>query len=384
MNELKKYLDNKGSNNITPAKKVKRLPSIIFTFLLTAIVIGGGVFFSQKILLEEDKNKSLDNLQNSFQEQITVLTNKIENLEKEEEEAKEEEGNNNFLTYINEDVGFSFQYPSSINLIDEATWSTGLNTQELSMSVIIDNITNMPDNSPWWLSKQGAIDDMNALEDGQFNDVYGFPLASSENIIDIGGQNAKKYLRLGSLESCDIFFEKTLIFYNNNYRVNITLYGPVDSIVNSIDWYLTTPEGCGDKKTWTNDKQGIFYTLLLNTNAPFAAQNWFGTFETIISSINIAGFNYSYNNEHPLDLIPTLVESFAYNHGIDAEGISINILQSTTDHLKGQASIAGQNILFLAHKGNGDWSVIQEGSNIMCSDIFKFGFPFYMISDCLL
>lgn len=383
MNELKKYLEkNNPAQNTVVEKKSNNLLVIILTFLLTTLIVGSGVFFYQKTSFESNKNEALENLEISFEEQIALLTEQIEELTKvEEEEEIEGESQENSLdgytTYSNEAANFSFQYPSNIGLMS----GNPRNNQELSISITVQNINDMPDDGPWWLSKQGAIDDMNTLEDGQFNNVYGNFLDSSKNIITIADQNAKSYLTLGRFEICDTIFERTLLFYSNNHRVTITLYGPVNDIVSSMGGYFTNNESCNNK-VWAEGKRDLFYTLLLNTNAPFAAQNWFGTFDNIISSLNIGGIDNSYDSA-TIDLVPGLKAAFAYKYGISTNDIMITISQSTNTHARGTVTMNGESGVFLATRGNGDWGIVHDGNeSIMCSVVLLYGFPFNMTSDC--
>ena len=90
MDELKKYLENKSSNkNITQVKKVKKFPSFLSIFLIFILIIGAGLFFLQKTSLEEDKNKSLDNLKTSLQEEIDNLKEEIDQSQELNEELSQ-------------------------------------------------------------------------------------------------------------------------------------------------------------------------------------------------------------------------------------------------------------------------------------------------------
>lgn len=87
----------------------------------------------------------------------------------------------------------------------------------------------------------------------------------------------------------------------------------------------------------------------------------------------------------PVNLIPELKGSFAYKYGINANDVSVAILESTATHTRGTVVIdGGKSRTFLAARGNGSYTIVHDGNGaIMCSVVAPYNFPAYMISDCV-
>ena len=94
---------------------------------------------------------------------------------------------------------------------------------------------------------------------------------------------------LGRFEVCNVTFERKLLFYNNNYQIVITSSGPEKDIIDSMPQYFEiNSSNCGNEKVWDFDKQAQFYQDLVDGKGSDVAQDWFNTFDDIISTIEIS------------------------------------------------------------------------------------------------
>ncbi len=87
----------------------------------------------------------------------------------------------------------------------------------------------------------------------------------------------------------------------------------------------------------------------------------------------------------PVNLMPALKGAFAYKYGINANDVSITVLDSTATHTRGTVIMNGGNSrMFLAARGNGSYTIVYDGNGpILCSVVAPYDFPAYMANDCV-
>jgi len=84
-------------------------------------------------------------------------------------------------------------------------------------------------------------------------------------------------------------FGRSVAFYPGEYRVIVSLAGPKESIISAMpEFFKVDSVNCGDEKVWDLDKMDEFRTTLEKGEGKGAAQEWFDTFEKIISSFKLS------------------------------------------------------------------------------------------------
>jgi len=204
------------------------------------------------------------------QEKIDELTEKLaEELKKTELE--------NWQTYTDTEVGFSLKYSPDIkfNIKKPPT--------ELTLYITAEKIDSLQDEAPLGYGRLNALEDIQALEKGEYGVDVDFD--SNKKVAKIDNKYAKDFVVFTRFEVCDVTFERKLVFYNNNYRVILTLRGPKNQIIESLPEYFKYDElNCGNSKIWDFDKQDDFYNDLIEKKSSTVAQNWFDTFDQILST----------------------------------------------------------------------------------------------------
>ncbi len=185
----------------------------------------------------------------------------------------------NIKTYVNEDLGFSFQYPENISININ-------NNNVLSLSVKSEKINSL--NYPMNYNKETAKLDRISLSQGNYGQGPDWPLDISKKVRNIYGPiNAQEFMVLSRFEICDVTFERRLIFYYDDHQVIITLYGNKNNIISENPSYFKFDQiNCSNQKIWDSSKQNQFYNDLNNNLLSGNAQNWFNLFDNIIETIN--------------------------------------------------------------------------------------------------
>ena len=200
-------------------------------------------------------------------------------------------------TYENEEADFSFEYPSMTDL----DGNSGTIANGLTLSVSVKNIDDLPEVAPLQLDKQSAIDDRELLSQGEFGLISSSSTENSRKVFQIGDHYIKTFAVFGEIEICDVFFRRSVMFYNNNHKVIVSLSGPINEIKMSMPAYFdSSPNSCDpngnhiDDITYSiwdyesNDNiKSDFFRALENNQGSGIAQEWFDTFEQIVSTLQI-------------------------------------------------------------------------------------------------
>jgi len=187
-------------------------------------------------------------------------------------------------TFENREAGFSLEYPSTIG-IDAGGNET---PDKLTLSIAVQKVEDL--DAPLGNDRQTAALNMKALKKIEFGPDMDFLLQDSKRIFAIGTIYGKSFMTLGRFEVCSIVFDRSLIFYRNDYQVRLTLHAPATAMVESMPHYFTTDTAnCGQEKVWDsqNNAQARFYADLTSGKASPLAEQWFTTFDRIVRSIGL-------------------------------------------------------------------------------------------------
>lgn len=245
--------------------------------------------------IPENTNQGSNNQNNNQNLNQNINDSNVNDSEKETNQnvnqisESETEDASDWETY-NEGT-FSLKYPSEVVIAEHY-----LNPNRLTMTINKRWVQEL--NFPLGYDKETAEKDIQALKEGSFGQHMAFSLEESEKVIEIDGTTAKSFMVLGRFEVCDVTFERTVIFYigegeylSNYHQIVITLSGPEGVIINSMENYFTTNEAnCGDEKIWDLDDESTrekFYETLVAGDGSEIAQNWYGTFDKILETIEL-------------------------------------------------------------------------------------------------
>ena len=116
-----------NQDNLQPNESVQNSKNIwptVISVIITALVIGGGVFAWQKFAA----NKTIKNLQYNHQQEIKNLQQQISQLQTESKvpesmEPKPDSETVKKLTYKNDPQDYSIQFPSNYEINDYSLWN---------------------------------------------------------------------------------------------------------------------------------------------------------------------------------------------------------------------------------------------------------------------
>jgi hypothetical protein len=87
------------------------------------------------------------------------------------------------------------------------------------------------------------------------------------------------------IEVCNVQFTRGLIFYKNNYQINLILSAPFSYTSKMPEYFTSDSANCGNSPVWKSPEK--FYTDLTNSKAPQIALDWYNLFDTITSTIKL-------------------------------------------------------------------------------------------------
>lgn len=185
-------------------------------------------------------------------------------------------------SYDNKEAGFSLKYPYTVTM-DEKVGNLVLIVESKKIEEL-----DYPGFDLTEVQK-----DVELLKQGQPGTNYvDWALPVSEKIKNLGVVNAQESMVLSRFEICDVTFERKLVFYNNGYRVVLTLKEDKNNIIDNLPQYFTlNEENCGTNAIWDFDKQVDFYQELVAGKSFFTAQEWFDTFDKIVETIEVTTSN---------------------------------------------------------------------------------------------
>ncbi len=191
----------------------------------------------------------------------------------------------NWKTYNNPDIGFSFKYPANIRFLKENEYKE--DSEKAYIKLEIKDIGKVED--PMDFNMEDAMKNIQALSSGEFGLEHDFPFTPSKTVKTVGFLFAQDFLVLTRFEICDVTLERKLLFYFNNKQILLTLYAPVELLLETMPAYFTTDtNNCGDDLIWNQEKQTDFYNNLKAGNASPVIQKWFNQFDEISETIIFA------------------------------------------------------------------------------------------------
>lgn len=181
-------------------------------------------------------------------------------------------------SYENKEAGFSLKYPYTVTM-DEKVGNLVLSIESKKIEEL-----DYPG-----FDQAEVLKDIELLKNGQPGTNYSdWALTVSEKIRNLGLVNAQEFVVLSRFEICDVTFERKLVFYNNGYRVVLTLKEDKSNIIDNLPQYFTlNEENCGTNAIWNFEKQTDFYQELVAGKSFFTAQEWFDTFDKIVETIAV-------------------------------------------------------------------------------------------------
>ena len=177
-----------------------------------------------------------------------------------------------WLTYTDNEAGFTFKYPRSI-LINEET----KNSTELVMSVSSEKLSDIPEDLPLSMGRKDALKQKADLV--QMDGI---------NIRKIGDLNSQVSTTYSQFEVCSVIFSKKLTFYPGEYRVILTLSGPKEKIMSEMPGFFTVdPANCGTNLMWNQENKSDFETTLAKLQGIGIAQDWYNYFYLIVNTLEL-------------------------------------------------------------------------------------------------
>jgi len=261
---------------------------LLSTLLLNSCIIKGSTgLLDREEALEETPEQDQDqdnqyiqtdpdnNGSGSTEPDIHDSTNNPENVQKSE----------NNLMFCNNEVNFAFIYPGeNLTLSSYPAWSG--DHGDLSLNISINSVEMLKGSM-----KKNALDEREALKNGNFGPDSDFSFEPSRRVINISNVFVKEFLVFGRYDICDITFDRIAVFYNNDYQVQIKLSADREKIIESMGQYFTYDElNCLEEKIWDPDKQDEFYDSLITKQASDSALEWYGAFDDIMYLLQINDF----------------------------------------------------------------------------------------------
>lgn len=197
----------------------------------------------------------------------------------------------NWNTYNDSVLGFSFKYPTDIEIkvlpegefLNQEVKNNLLTIQRFKLDTLYEMSMGY--------GSKFAIEDRDKLSQGRLGgliDWPDWPFDESKSVVKISNKFGKVFSVFMRFEVCDVTFERMLIIYKDNYRIILTLHGVKDKIMSSMtEYFKVDRENCGESiKVWDSEKMTEFYQVLENGKGGKIAQAWFDGFNSIIRTID--------------------------------------------------------------------------------------------------
>ena len=191
---------------------------------------------------------------------------------------KEEKVAGNWDTHTSE-LGFTLKYPQEVEFYPS--------NKEKSLLVV--KVLDLDTLSATSTIGEGWEKLANDIEKGEAGENWGVVLENSRKISKIGDTYVRKGVVFSSDESCDVIFEKEVIFAIGRKLVTISLLGNKDAIIKeNIDYFRDNIEICPDNKVWRFERQSEFYQKLEQNELSGSTKIWFDLFDEIIDTLEIS------------------------------------------------------------------------------------------------
>lgn len=196
------------------------------------------------------------------------------------------------------------KYPKANVLIgyqDNREYIKGVGTTDksdkLELQIDVTEIDRISQSGSLGYDQTTAKSDEKSLAKGDYGSKdVDKPIQKSMQVIKIGntGENyAKEFMVLSRSGECDVDFERTAIFYNNNYQILLRLFGNKAKIISeNPDYFHLDKTNCGNNMVWNTNKDSAikesFYNDLQSKKIDQgAAFNWYDAFDQITDTVVI-------------------------------------------------------------------------------------------------
>ncbi|GEM_PF-2693771 len=241
------------------------------------------------------KKSETENIKNNKNEQLNKLADELAN---ELKNTATEINTSDWQVYKNEELGFEFKYPKYVfmksEIEDYHNWDN--HNEIIVLSLKIKKIEDFDEEAPSGFDKNNILKHKQELEQGKLSEKYidWKPVEDSQRIVKLN-QNiyADEFFISGRFVTDDVTFEKSLIFYLKNYFIYFKLNGPNKNIITDNPKYFIDLEKefcttCDELeiKMWDyeNKAQKNFYKDLVSDKEMGSANQWFNTFDQILST----------------------------------------------------------------------------------------------------
>jgi len=246
--------------------------------------------------------------------------------------------------YTDEKVGFSFKYPNNVTLGELDREAEGM-----TLSVSAQKIADIPENLPSLMGRNDVLLEKAMLEKGDI-----------DSSVKIGALSGIVRDNLSQFEVCSVILTRSITFYPSDYKVVITLQGPIASIMESMPEFFTLdPKNCGQNKMWDLDNKLNFIPTLEAGKGNGIAQQWYDTFNEIVKTIEINEVTQKDSN-NLITSTPTSVPNNLATYKNDTYKFELNYpkeydLLTTKDDLYGYP-----NGILLLYNGGQTYDVVVE------------------------
>lgn len=185
--------------------------------------------------------------------------------------------NTEWETYVDPSNTFLFRYPQTVSLNGDNKSDDGLN-----LYVQTKDLENYSD-EPMGYDLETALTDKKSLKNNQTGYLFG-GVPESAKLVTFSGVNGKTFMTLRLLEVCDVRFDRSLVIYKNNQQILLGLsVSNSSALAKKIPQYFTNDtNNCGDTPVWKSDSTLV--TDLITHKAPKPVQDWYDTFDQILST----------------------------------------------------------------------------------------------------
>ncbi|WP_156921462.1 hypothetical protein [Desulfovibrio inopinatus] len=187
-------------------------------------------------------------------------------------------------------IGLTVSYPRSVQFVADGRGPR----HGLGIAISITPLSQLePGDGPFDASRKIALEDRQALRQGQFGAEPPFAVPASQRVRPIPGRlHAKVFTTLAEFEICSVVFEQTAIFYRGDTQIRIRLMAAPDAVMNQNPTFFTRdPAQCGQQLIWNFPRNAdiipVFYERMLNHQTGPASAAWLSTFQTILDNLRM-------------------------------------------------------------------------------------------------
>jgi hypothetical protein len=175
-------------------------------------------------------------------------------------------------TYTDKEAGFSFRYPPTVVLEDQDKDGT-----RPLVHVTAEKIADIPETLPQRMGQDEAVLLRQSLTNGP------------EGTTKIGSFFGQTETTFSAFEICSVFFSRRLTFFPGEYRVMISVSGPVERIQKEMpEFFKVDEKNCGTQVMWDRDVPIDFLTIVSEGKGRGVGQEWYDAFDAILKTIELS------------------------------------------------------------------------------------------------